>query len=188
MIDEIFIWLELALHNVFWRDLHLIKDIELILEIDICFTVHPFKRDGIRLPFTMVSCIKGNKQADSILFLNHEKKEFYMAPNFAVSEYLWTNNDDHRLYFIAGIDDIYTIVHENITQGLTKVPCCYEHPDYVIGFDPNLKILELIEFLMRDSWKKNIATKTDNSIMNIIKDKILNVGMTGGKYNKKESE
>ena len=165
----------------------MIKDIELIISLDVCFTIHPFKRDGKGLPFTMVSCLKNKTQADHMLFLNHEKKEFYIVPNKCVSEYNWIGENLHRLHFIAGVDKIYTVVHENVTQGLIKVPCCYEHPDYLIGGEPNFKLLEAENFLCHNHWKKRVAHKSnDDYILNLVKEKIDINGVSGGKYIKKE--
>ena len=163
----------------------MIKDLKLILETDICFCIHPFKRAEGKLPFTMISCIRGKRQYDYIFFLNHERKEFYIVPNFSVSEYRWVNNDQHCLYFVAGVDKIYTVLHENISQGLIKVPCCYENPDYFFKGDLKNNYLRIKDFLLDNDWALHVAQKIDNNILNLIKEKIDTTGVSGGKYLKR---
>ena len=120
------------------------------------------------------------------MYLNHEIKHFYIVPAGDVSVYSWVNVDSHSLYFIAGVDGVFTVVHKNNTTCEIKVPCCYNNPDYMAtGADPDTKVIAIAEFLKSRDWTEfrvyDIAPDK-NEIMACVKKKIDEDGWAGGRY------
>ena len=154
------------------------KDLSIISEVDAFFKIHPFTKTVGRLPFTMIGCERRNKKSDYVLFLNHDFKKIYKVIQGKVTKFAWPN---HVLYFVAGVDGVYTVVHRNLNAETIRVPCCYGNPDYLVsGTDPNIKLLAIIDYLGWDWVEISAPCEESAEIMALVNEKIKTKGWCGG--------
>lgn len=165
------------------------KTLSILPEYDAFFKIHPFKKTPQRKPFTMVGASRRNQKSPSLIYLNHHKKLFYAAPVDKVSYYEWAGaNSTHRLYFIAGVDGVFTVLHKNMDTGVLKVPCCYANPDYYAsGKDPEFASVKIMAYLQENGWTycriNGLATEEErNDIMACVNIKLTELGWAKGRY------